>query len=131
MYTEKGIDFSAKSLRMTFVNRVLTTMTDGYFLFTVGDTNLAVTQNQAVTIAKNYAKTLTWTIDNKQVTGFTTLDPVSVQLVPHPRNDSVALIPYWYVVLPLDKTYSGGLNEVTVGVFADNGEVADVQMLGT
>ena len=131
MYTEKGIDFSAKSLRMTFVNRVLTTMTDGYFLFTVGDTNLAVTQDQAVTIAKNYAKTLTWTIDSKQVTGFTALDPVSIQLVPHPRNDSVALIPYWYVVLPLDKTYSGGINEVTVGVFADNGEVADVQMLST
>lgn len=130
MYTEKGVDFSAKSLRMTFENHVLTTMTDGYFLFTVGNTNLAVSQDNAVSIAKNYVKTLTWTIDGKQVSGFNTIaQPVSVELVPHPRNDSVALVPYWYVVLRLDKVYSGGINEVTVGVFADTGQVADVQML--
>jgi hypothetical protein len=132
MYTEKGVDFSAKSLRMTFENHVLTAMTDGYFLFTVGNTNLSVSQDQAVKIAQNYVRTLTWTIDNKQVSGFNTLDqPVSVQLVPHPRNDSVALVPYWYVELRLDKVYSGGINEVTVGVFADTGQVADVQMLSS
>jgi len=130
MYTEKGVDFSAKSLRMTFENHVLTTMTDGYFLFTVGNTDLTVSQGNAVSIAKNYVKTLTWTIDGKQVSGFNTIaQPVSVELVPHPRNDSVALVPYWYVVLRLDKAYSGGINEVTVGVFADTGQVADVQML--
>ena len=132
MYTEKGVDFSAKSLRMTFENHVLTAMTDGYFLFTVGNTNLSVSQDQAVKIAQNYVRTLTWTIDNKQVSGFNTLDqPVSVQLVSHPRNDSVALVPYWYVELRLDKVYSGGINEVTVGVFADTGQVADVQMLSS
>ena len=132
MYTEKGVDFSAKSLRMTFENHVLTAMTDGYFLFTVGNTNLSVSQDQAVKIAQNYVRTLTWTIDNKQVSGFNTLDqPVSVQLVPHPRNDSVALVPYWYVELRLDKVYSGVINEVTVGVFADTGQVADVQMLSS
>lgn len=132
MYTEKGVDFSAKSLRMTFENHVLTAMTDGYFLFTVGNTNLSVSQDQAVKIAQNYVRTLTWTIDNKQVSGFNTLDqPVSVQLMPHPRNDSVALVPYWYVELRLDKVYSGGINEVTVGVFADTGQVADVQMLSS
>jgi hypothetical protein len=117
---------------MTFENHVLTAMTDGYFLFTVGNTNLSVSQDQAVKIAQNYVRTLTWTIDNKQVSGFNTLDqPVSVQLVPHPRNDSVALVPYWYVELRLDKVYSGGINEVTVGVFADTGQVADVQMLSS
>ncbi len=56
MYTEQGIDFSAKSLRMTFQNHILTTLTDGYFLFTVGNTNLAVNKDQAVTIAKTTLK---------------------------------------------------------------------------
>ena len=130
MYTEKGIDFSAKSLRITFENHVLTALTDGYFLFTAGNTNLAVSKDAAVGIAKNYIKTLTWNIDGKQVSGFNVLDePVSVDLVPHPRNDSVALIPYWYVVLRLDRVYSGGINEVTVGIYADTSQVADVQML--
>lgn len=130
MYSERGIDFSAKSLRMTFQNRLLTGLTDGYFLFTVGNTDLAISEDQAIDRAKNYVKTLTWTIDGKQVTGFNTADqPVSVQLLPHPRGNSVALIPYWYVVLSLDRTFSGGINEVSVGLFADTGQVEDVQML--
>ena len=130
MYSERGIDFSAKSLRMTFQNRLLTGLTDGYFLFTVGNTDLAISEDQAIDRAKNYVKTLTWTIDGKQVTGFNTQNqPVSVQLLPHPRGNSVALIPYWYVVLSLDRTFSGGINEVSVGLFADTGQVEDVQML--
>jgi hypothetical protein len=130
MYSTQGIDFSAKGVRMTFTNRVLTTMTDGYFLFTVGNTNLAVTQDRAIQIAKDYGKTLTWTIDGRQVTGFTTVDaPVSVELLPHPRPNSIALIPYWYVTLRLDRTYAGGISQIAIGVFADNGEVVNVQML--
>jgi DNA-binding transcriptional ArsR family regulator len=130
MYSTQGIDFSAKGVRMTFTNRVLTTMTDGYFLFTVGNTNLAVTQDRAIQIAKDYGKTLTWTIDGRQVTGFTAVDaPVSVELLPHPRPNSIALIPYWYVTLRLDRTYAGGISQIAIGVFADNGEVVNVQML--
>ena len=130
MYTDKGVDFNAKSLRMTFQSNILTSLTDGYFLFTVANTNLAISEEQAIQIAKNYVKTLTWNIEGKQVSGFNTLDPpVSVQFVPHPRGDSVALVPYWYVVLRLDKVYSGGINEVTVGLYSDTGEVVDVQML--
>jgi len=130
MYSDKGIDFSAKSLRMTFENRVLTALTDGYFLFTVANTHLNISPEEAVTIAKNHLKTLTWSINGQQTSGFTAQDPpVSVELLPHPRSDSVALAPYWYIVLRLDKTYSDGINEAGVGVYADTGEVADVQML--
>jgi DNA-binding transcriptional ArsR family regulator len=130
MYTTQGIDFSAKSLRMTFTGKVLTTMIDGYFLFTVGNTNLAINQDNAIQIAKNHAKTLTWTINGQQIMGFTAVDsPVSVDLIPHPRANSVALIPYWYVTLRLDQTYVGGINQIAIGVYADNGEIGDVQML--
>jgi len=130
VYTERGIDYPSKGVEMVFKNRVLTELTDGYFLFTIADTSLQITQEEAVIIAKDYAKTLTWTIDHQQITGFNVLDqPVSVQLAPHPRSGSTGLIPYWYVVLRLDKTYGDGINTLTVGVFADNGEVVDVQML--
>jgi hypothetical protein len=131
MYTVDGIEYQAKGLQMTFQNNVLTTMTDGYFLLIVGTTNMAVTQTQAVTAATNYVKTMSYTIEGQQVSGFTAVsgDPLSVQLVPHTRGDSVALIPYWYVELSLTKTYTGGLNTVAIGIYADTGQVADVQML--
>ena len=44
---------------MTFQNNVLTLMSDGYFLFTVGSTDMAVSQQKAIDTAENYVKTLT------------------------------------------------------------------------
>ncbi len=130
MYTQDGVDFSAKSLRMTFQNNILTEISDGYFLFTVANAKMSINHDQAFTIAKNYAKTYTWDYQGQKITGFSTLDtPVSVQFVPHPRGNSVALVPYWYIILQLDKVYAGGINEITVGIYADNGEVDEVQML--
>ena len=39
VYTENGVDFSPKSLSLVFENHDLVTLTDGWFLFTVGSTN--------------------------------------------------------------------------------------------
>jgi DNA-binding transcriptional ArsR family regulator len=130
MYTQNGIDYQAKGVMMTFQNNILITMTDGYFLFTIGSTTLKISQEQAVSMAKNYINTLSWNFNGTKYMNFNVLDnPVSVQLVPHPRGNSVALIPYWYVILGLDRVYPGAVNEVTVGIFADNGQIDGVQML--
>ena len=132
MHTENGIDFQTKGLQMTFQNNILTTMTDGYFLYTVGNANLAVSKDQAVEIAKSHVKTLTWNIEGQQVSGFSVVDtPLSVQMVPHTRGNTVALFPYWYIELRLNQIYAGGINVVTFGIYADTGQVADVQMLST
>jgi hypothetical protein len=132
MYTENGIAFQAKGVQMTFQDNVLTTLTDGYFLFTIGNTNLATSQEQAVNIVQNYVKTLTWTIGGQKVSGFNVKEPaVSVQLVPHIRGETVVLYPYWYVEMNLDQTYSDGINMVAIGLYADTGQVADVQMLSS
>jgi len=129
MFTENDVDYQAKGLQMTFQNNVLTTMTDGYFLFQKGNSNVSITQEKAIEIAENYVKTLTQTIEGKQVSGFKTQrPPVSVQLVPHIRDNSVNLYPYWYVELRLDMLYAGGINIVAVGIYADTGQVADVQL---
>jgi hypothetical protein len=132
MYTENGIDYQTKGLQMIFQNNILTTMTDGYFLYSVGNTNLAVSREQAIELAKNYVKTLTYNLEGQQVSGFTVADePLSVQLVPHTRGNSVALFPYWYIELKLNQIYAGGRNVITVGIYADTQQIADVQMLST
>ncbi len=130
MYTQNGIDYQAKGVMMEFQNNILITMTDGYYLFTVGSTDLTISQSEAVTMSKNYVSTLTWNFNGTKYTDFPVLDtPISVQMVPHPRTGSDALIPYWYVILGLDRVYPGAVNEVTVGIFADNGQIDGVQML--
>jgi hypothetical protein len=130
MYTENGLDFNAKSLRLTFQNNILTELTDGYSLFTVANTNLNINQDQAVAIARDYAKTYVWNFAGQRITDFNTEDqPVSIQFVPHPRGNSVALVPYWYIILRLDRVYVSSINEISVGLYADTGEVVDVQLM--
>jgi hypothetical protein len=129
MYTENGVDFSAKSLRMTFSNGVLVALTDGYFLFTIANTNVNINSDQAESIAKNHIEAMTWTLNGTETRGFKVANTISVEMLPHPKANSVALVPYWYVTVELTQTYTGGFNRASVGVWADTGEVADVQLL--
>jgi len=131
MWYQDGIYFQSKGLMMTFQSNLLTVMTDGYWLFTVGSTSLAVSQDQAVSIAKNYVKTMSYPIQGQTYTGFNVVsgDPLSTQMVPHTRGNSVALVPYWYVELKLTSIYPGGYNEVGIGIYADTGQVSDANLL--
>jgi hypothetical protein len=98
MYTENGIDYQTKGLQMTFQYNILTTMTDGYYLFKKGNSTISITQEQAVELAEDYVKTMTYIIEGQPVSGFkTTSPPLSVQMVPHVRGGSVELYPYWYI----------------------------------
>jgi DNA-binding transcriptional ArsR family regulator len=128
MYTENGVDFSPKSLSLVFENRVLTELTDGYYLFTVGTTEVSVaTEEDAIQIARNAVKGFTWTADGVVVSDFTVLnDPVSAVFHPTIREAGLALVPYWEVTLYLDKVYPGGVNSITVGIWADTGQVRRV-----
>ena len=133
MYTDNGTDFQAKSLHLSYVNNILTEFSDDWFLFKVGSTQVNISEDQAVLIAKNAAKGYSWIASGKQVTGFQILDsPVAAQFYPKPQaSDVLTLYPYWYVTLYLDKTYPGGVGQIAVGVWADTGQIASIQALAT
>jgi DNA-binding transcriptional ArsR family regulator len=129
MYTENGVDFSPISLSLVFENNVLTELTDGWLLFTVGTTHLDVaSEAEAIEIARNAVDGFTWTADGVVVSDFTVLEqPVSVFFHPTLREEGVSLIPYWEVTLYLDKVYPGGINRITVGIWADTAEVRRIR----
>ena len=130
MYTENGVDFSGKSLWLVFDNNILTQLTDGWFLLTAGSTTVNISQDQAVQIAKDFLKNYSWNANGTEVSNVTVLEtPLSIQFSPHPRDQFLTLIPYWYVTLYLDKVYPDGVNRIAVGVWADTGQVANVQRL--
>jgi hypothetical protein len=128
LYTENGIDYQAKSLQMIFQNNVLITMTDNYFLFKKGNSDISTPKEKAIEIAENYVKTMTYNIEGEQVSGFKPLSPPTIQMLPNVRGGSVELYPYWYIELKLDRIYSGGLNIVAIGIYADTGQIANVQL---
>jgi DNA-binding transcriptional ArsR family regulator len=132
MYTANGFDYSAKSLRLVFQKHVLQELSDDWFLYTVSNTQVNVSREQAIQIARNAAKNFEWNANGLQVTNFNVLaEPVSAVFFPHPRIESLTLVPYWFVTLYLDKEYPGGVNSITVGVWADTGEVANIQALSS
>ncbi len=129
MYTENGVDFSPKSLRLVYDNGVLTDMIDGWYLFTVANSNKDVSSERAIEIARNAVKGFTWkTADGTTVSNFNVLtQPVTATFHAAPREEPLALVPYWQVTLYLDKVYPGGVNRLAVGVWADTGAVAEIK----
>jgi hypothetical protein len=131
LYTENGVDFQTKALGLVFENRVLKELTDGWFLFTIGSTSVEISNDEAIRIARDHMKTYQWVVDGTEVSNFKVLDePVLSVLYPHVREEnSLALVPYWYVTLYLDKVYPGEVDRIAVGLWADTGQVAHVRTL--
>ena len=130
LYTENGVDFSAKSLSFVFKNRVCQSITDGWFLFESGSTEVNISRDEAIDLAKDAALVFTWEYEGEVVGNFTILDtPLDAEFHPHPREDFLNLIPYWYVTLYLDKVYPGEISSIAVGLWGDTGEINDINVV--
>jgi len=130
LYTANGVDFSAKSLRVVFQNHALQELSDDWFLYKVGSTQVNISKEQAIQIARDATKDFEWNASGVQVSNFGVLnEPVSALFFPHPRTEPLTLVPYWYITLYLDREYPGGVNSIAVGVWADTGEVVNIQAL--
>jgi DNA-binding transcriptional ArsR family regulator len=129
-YTESGVDFTAKSLLLVFQNHILQELADDWFFYEVSNTQVSVSKEQAIQIARDAAKDFQWKADGETVSNFNVLsEPVSALFFPHAREQPLVLVPYWYITLYLDREYPGGVNSIAVGVWADTGEVANIQAL--
>jgi len=130
MYTANGFDYPAKSLRLLFQKHVLQELSDDWFLYTVSDAQVNISREEAIQTARDAAKNFEWNANGVHVSNFNVLaQPVSAVFFPHARTDFLTLVPYWYITLYLDSEYPGGVNSITVGVWADTGEVANIQAL--
>jgi len=131
-YASDGYGYSAKSIRLLFQNSVLREMSDDWFLYAVDDPQVNISEEEARQIARDAAEDFEWTINGETVSNFTVLaEPVSAVFFPHPRTEVLTLVPYWYVTLYLDREYPGEVNSITVGVWADTGEIANIQPLSS
>ena len=100
-------------------------MIDGYFLFTVGSTTVNISSERAVTLARNALNGYSWTAEGTTVTDFTVLPDPAVIFHPSTKN-GVALYPQYTVTFNLDKVYPGGVDSLSVQVWADNGDIAQI-----
>jgi hypothetical protein len=111
MYTENGVDYSPKSLSLVFNNHDLETLTDGWFLFTIGSPTVNISSDRAVELAKNALNSYSWTSNGTTVSNFNVLaQPVTVVFHPNTKN-GLALYPQYTVTFYLDKICPGNVNK--------------------
>ena len=126
MHTENNVDFSPKSLSLTFENGDLETLIDGYFLFSVGNTAVNVSSDKAEELARNALNTYSWTANGTTVSSFQLQPNPTVIFHPNTKN-SLSLYPQYTVTFNLEKVYPGGANAIAVEVWADNGDIAKIK----
>ena len=127
VYTVNGIDFPTKGVEFKFEGDFLKEITDGWLLYQIGSTELNVSEEEAIAIAREYAKTISWTSGTQEVKNLTILeDSVEALFWPHPRK-ALELIPYWYVVVHLDRIYPENIDRIGIGIWGDTGEISSYQ----
>ena len=130
-YSENGVDFVQKGVKIVYENQILKELDDGYFLYGIDNAQINVDQAGAIQAARNAIKNYPLTSGGQQVVGYIVLDqPVSVVFDPQPRDIPLALVPHWTVTLYLDTTnQQTNITRLAVGIWADTGKVERVAAL--
>jgi DNA-binding transcriptional ArsR family regulator len=131
VYTADNVDFQAKSVELIFDNYgFLQSLSDDWTLYKAGSTEVNIPKEEAINIAVEYAKNYSWTVNGEVINNFTLVEEsASAELWPHSREEPLALIPYWYVTIDLDRVYPDRVESLAVGLWADTGEVSICQTL--
>ena len=127
--TFNGADYT--SLGVDFRNGTFVAFGDDRSYYTIGGTDVNLSEEDAVDLALRHAKDLWWKVPNGTVvTDFTIVEnEIGAELLTRPR-EVLTLYPYWLVILPLDKMYPGFVTQIMFLVWADTGEVIECSLLG-
>jgi hypothetical protein len=127
-----GVEISRNRMNLRFLGGVFKSFQDNWNLYNIGTTELKVSREEAIRIAKEHAKSYSWRLagaDDTTITGFTILDsPVSAEWSMEIRENNT-LYPWWNIYLYLDKVYEGNVYAIQVTLWGDTGEVTHIQAI--
>ncbi|TRZ49745.1 MAG: hypothetical protein D4S01_08010 [Dehalococcoidia bacterium] len=128
-YTVNGTDYT--SLKISFQNGVFRSLRDNRGVYTIGDTSVNVSKEQAIANAMNRLESYSYPMPGGvKISDFNvTEERTTAELRCAVRNSSV-LYPFWNVKLFLNQTYPGNINAFMVKVWADSGEVHSIGHTG-
>jgi heme/copper-type cytochrome/quinol oxidase subunit 2 len=144
-YTFNGIEAPSKCVALKFEQGFLKYFIDSWSLWTIGSTDLSISEEEAIEIAMNAAENYSWNVsmggDNPPVTvtdfnivgvSETTLQIGNYATKNESRDgDPLTLYPGWRIKLYFDKLYPGNVYGLDIGIWADTGEVHDIRTLLT
>ncbi len=125
-----GLSNQLNNLELTFQNGRLIFFENFLDKYTIGSSEVKVSQQQAIEIATERVRAYSYIQGNETVSNVTILsNHITANLTLETRENST-LYPYWSISLPLDKMYPGGVISFQVSIWADTGEVASITPAG-
>ncbi|MFA5365157.1 MAG: hypothetical protein WC325_08270 [Candidatus Bathyarchaeia archaeon] len=136
-YSINGVDYNAIEI---LISDRSVCFSDTRNLFTIGDTTVNVTRDEAIDIATQYITTYSYTVTNRSVDG----TPIKVEIndfklrenavlkaeLSNTIRESNILSPCWIVELGLDGAYPGFIYGLSVSLWANTGEIIRCIQLG-
>ena len=120
--TFDGCDYL--SLYINFRDGIFADFIDRRPVYTIGDTNVNLSKEQAIKIAMDAIKNYSYHMsDDWVVTDFNVTEDETVAVLQSQTKDSNVLYPIWSVTLPLNGTWPGSVTELLVEIWAGTGEI--------
>jgi hypothetical protein len=128
-YTVNGVDYT--TLTIGLIGGFVRSVSDTRALYTIGDTSVNISMEQAVDIAIKNLQSYSYEMsDGSIVQNFkVNKDATMAELVVTPVD--YELRPYWDIKMFLDEVYPGNVFGVTVFLWANTGEVISVSNMAT
>ncbi|TRZ50163.1 MAG: hypothetical protein D4S01_07200 [Dehalococcoidia bacterium] len=124
-YTVNGVDAPQNVVRITFDQGVFKSFRDNWSLCRIGSSNVNVSMDEAITLARNAAEDYTLQIyldDGLTDVEFNLVDePVKVELFMYPK-ETLTVYPFWRIKLYFDKLYYSAYG-IVVGIWADTKQI--------
>lgn len=122
--TFNGCDYTA--LDLSFRNGIFSGLVDHTQLYSIGNTAVNLSMQQATEIALRYTKNYSYYLGNGiWISNFGVIG-TSATLIPQearPRSEPYVVYPCWIVKVFFDKTYPGSVDGLIVWIWADSGEI--------
>jgi hypothetical protein len=131
-YTIDGIDYTWLTLGFDTNGNYLITMADTRVLYTIGDTSINVSMEQAIDIALEYLKTYSYEMPDGSIVDDFKVSDIGAMLYTTPIDYvDYVLRPYWDVKLFLKEPASGSVFGITVFIWANTGEIISNSNMAT
>jgi hypothetical protein len=131
MYTPNGIHNRYTRITLMLKNGVLEQFSDNWNNCLVGSSEVNVSEEQAISIAKEHIAAYSYMFGNKSIGNLTVktdLSPLAT-LSMQVRKDNL-LYPRWELLVPLAEVYPGFVTGMRVYLWADTGELSLIEKSG-
>ena len=129
MYNPNGIYNRFAKISLMFEDGVFLHFSDVWNSYVVGGSEVNVSQEQAIGLAKEHIAAYSYVFGNKTIGNLTVGDTdvwVSTNLSMQVKKDN-RLYPCWELLIPLAKVYPGFVTAMHVYLWADTGELSLIE----